>query len=82
MVGSIPFSATVEDVVNHFQRAGFMENSCVHYHVLYTPCMCIGIKVESFRLLTKKSGSSKGCGFMELKSSKQLQVSGCYIRIF
>jgi len=35
----------------------------------------IGIKVDTFRLLTKKSGSSKGCGFMELTSSKQHQVT-------
>ena len=80
-VGNVPFSATAEDITAHFQRAGY--NNCTCLCVI---CVCyvqiIGIKVVDFRLLTKKSGSSKGCGFMELKSSKQLQVSGCYIRIF
>jgi len=44
-------------------------------HISYNAVQLVGIKVKIFRLLTKKSGSSKGCGFMELKSSKQLQVT-------
>ena len=69
----------MEDVTSHFQRAGAV--CCSHLsHVCYVTL--VGIKVVDFRLLTKKSGSSKGCGFMELKSSKQLQASGCYIRVF